>query len=216
MHMLFDGDEGAAWTVLLAHGAGQPMDSPFMNHIAAGLAARGEAADGLRVVRFEFPYMQATRGDGRRRAPDAQPVLLDAFREALAELVPEPAARRRTLVGGKSLGGRMASLLCDEMKAGGLACLGYPFHPPGRPEQLRVKHLLTLATPALICQGTRDPFGTPAEVAGYALPASIRLHWLEDGDHDFKPRKASGRSERQNLDEAIDAMAAFAAALARR
>jgi predicted alpha/beta-hydrolase family hydrolase len=98
------------------------------------------------------------------------------------------------VVGGKSMGGRVASMVSDQLLAAGkivgLLCLGYPFHPPGRPEQLRTAHLAALRTPALICQGTRDPFGTREEVAGYALSEQIELFWVEDGDHDLKPRKA--------------------------
>jgi predicted alpha/beta-hydrolase family hydrolase len=101
------------------------------------------------------------------------------------------------VVGGKSMGGRVASMVSDQLLAAGkivgLLCLGYPFHPPGRPEQLRTAHLEALRTPALICQGTRDPFGTREEVAGYALSEQIELFWVEDGDHDLKPRKAVTR-----------------------
>jgi predicted alpha/beta-hydrolase family hydrolase len=87
--------------------------------------------------------------------------------------------------------------------------LGYPFHPPGRPDRLRTAHLANLRTPALIVQGTRDPFGTPDEVSGYALARSIRICWIEDGDHSFKPRARSGRTERQNLEAAVAAVLAF-------
>ena len=92
-----------------------------------------------------------------------------------------------------------------------VVALGYPFHPPGKPENLRTAHLLTLRTPMLVCQGERDPFGTAAEVPGYDLPDSVTLHWAPDGDHSLKPRKASGRTERQNLTETADAIAAFLA-----
>lgn len=191
-------------TVVLAHGAGAPMDSPFLNEFARGLGERG-----FRVARFEFPYMRARRQSGPRGAPDREPVLRAAWREVAegfgggADLV----------VGGKSLGGRMASLVADEIGARGLLCLGYPFHPPGRPEKLRTKHLEHLRTAALILQGTRDPFGTPDDVASYPLAASIRVHWIEDGDHSWKPRLSSGRTLAQNIAEGIDAAAQFVAAL---
>jgi uncharacterized protein len=188
--------------VVLAHGAGAPMDSPFLNYVAAGLATRG-----LRVVRFEFPYMQARR-EGRRSPPDREPVLLDRWRAVLAELGGRP-----PVIGGKSLGGRMASLLADEVGARGLVCLGYPFHPPGKPQRLRVAHLGSLRTPTIVVQGTRDALGSREEVAGYRLSRSIRVHWVEDGDHSLKPRARSGRSERQNLDEAVDAVAQFVGGL---
>jgi predicted alpha/beta-hydrolase family hydrolase len=87
--------------------------------------------------------------------------------------------------------------------------LGYPFHPPGKPQRLRVAHLENLRTPALVVQGTRDALGSREEVTGYRLSPSIRVHWIEDGDHSLKPRARSGRSERQNLDEGVDAVAQF-------
>lgn len=201
--LLTDGPETAALTLALAHGAGAPMDSPAMAAFAEGLAARG-----LRVVRFEFPYMAARRDGGRRKPPDREPLLLEAWRGVIARLGPE-----RLAIGGKSMGGRMASLLADEAGVRALVCLGYPFHPPGKPERLRTAHLEALRTPALIAQGTRDPFGRRDEVDGYRLSPAIRLHWAEDGDHDLKPRKASGRSQEQNWTEAMDAIAGFLAEL---
>lgn len=170
-----------------------------MAAFAAGLAARG-----WRVQRFEFPYMAARRKDGRKRPPDRQPVLLEAWRAAVRDIPPE-----RLVVGGKSLGGRMASLIAEEVAARACLCLGYPFHPPGKPERLRVEHLAEIAVPTLIVQGTRDALGTREEVAGYPLGENIRLHWAEDGDHSLKPRKASGRSEAQNWEEAIAAIDGF-------
>jgi len=109
------------------------------------------------------------------------------------------------------MGGRIASMVADETGVDGLVCLGYPFHPPGHPEKLRTTHLERLVTPALFVQGTRDPFGTHEEVAGYRLSPAIRFHWSEDGDHSLKPRKSSGRTEPQNLEEAIAAIRGFLA-----
>jgi len=204
--LLFDGAEDAPVTVVLAHGAGAPMNTPFMNTIASGLASGG----GVRVARFEFPYMRARRETGRRGgAPDREPVLREAWKEVVAKL----GGGERLVVGGKSLGGRIASMVADEVEARGLVCLGYPFHPPGRPERLRTKHLETLETPALIVQGTRDPFGTREDVAGYRLSSAIRVVWLEDGGHSWKPRASSGRTEAQNMAEAIAALREFLAAL---
>jgi predicted alpha/beta-hydrolase family hydrolase len=202
--LLFDGPASAELTVVLAHGAGATMDSPFMNAFAAGLAATG-----LRVARFEFPYMAARRADGRRRPPDRQPRLLACWQEVIQALAPAP-----LVIGGKSLGGRMASLIAaDENvrddRVRGLVCLGYPFHPPGKPERLRTEHLSGLRVPTLIVQGTRDALGTREEVEGYGLPSSIRFHWAPDGDHSLVPRKASGRSAEDNWAEAIDAISAF-------
>lgn len=190
-------------TCVLAHGAGAGMDSTFMAFFAAGFGVRG-----FRVVRFEFPYMAERQRTGRRRPPDRTGVLLDSWRGRLAGL--DPAC---TVIGGKSLGGRMASMIADEAGVLGLVCLGYPFHPPGAPAKTRIEHLRALATPTLICQGTRDPFGALAEVSGYPLSPAIRVRWLDDGDHGFKPRRASGRSEADNTGEALDAVSAFIAAL---
>ena len=145
--------------------------------------------------------MAKRREDGTRRGPDRAPKLLGRFEEALRRVGPPS----EVVVGGKSMGGRIASMLADDIGAAGLLCLGYPFHPPGKPERLRTEHLESLSTPTLIVQGTRDPFGTRDEVAGYSLSDAITFAWMEDGDHSFKPRKKSGRTLEQNLDEAASA-----------
>jgi len=197
---LVDGPEKAAATFLFAHGAGAPMDSPFMKKVAEGLATRG-----VRVVRFEFPYMARRRSDGTRGAPDREPVL----RARWTELVARFGGGSRVAVGGKSMGGRIASMIADEVGARALVCFGYPFHPPGQPSKLRTAHLQALRTPALILQGTRDAFGVPDEVAGYGLSPSIRVEWIEGGDHSLKPPARSGRTERDNVEQAIAAAADF-------
>jgi predicted alpha/beta-hydrolase family hydrolase len=197
---IVDGADDARDTFLFAHGAGAPMDSAFMARVARGLAERG-----IRVVRFEFSYMARRREGGSRRAPDREPVL----RARWLEMVERFGGGTRVTVGGKSLGGRIASMIADEAGVRGLVCFGYPFHPPGDRERLRTKHLETLATPALILQGTRDPFGTPEDVAGYRLSPSIRVEWLEGGDHSFKPPAKSGTTEAQNVERAIEAAAEF-------
>ncbi len=195
-----DGPADAGSTFLFAHGAGAPMDSGFMNRVAAGIAARG-----VRVVRFEFPYMAKRRTDGRRGAPDREPVLRARWTQAVADF----GGGTRVAVGGKSMGGRIASMIADEVGARALVCFGYPFHPPGQPEKLRTKHLAALRTPALVIQGTRDAFGGPEEVASYELSPAIRVRWIENGDHSFKPPARSGRTEAGNVEEAIGAAADF-------
>ena len=100
-------------------------------------------------------------------------------------------------------------MLADRLRPAGVVCLGYPFHPPGKPEKLRVEHLKTLETPALIVQGERDPFGRRDEIAGYGLPKTVRIAFAPDGDHDLKPRKASGRVHDDNIQDAADAVVAF-------
>ena len=188
---------GGTPRLLLAHGAGAPMDSPFMNAIAESVAAAG-----IEVIRFEFEYMAKRREDGTRRGPDRAPKLIARFNEVLGLV--GPAAE--VVIGGKSMGGRIASMIADEVGAAGVVCLGYPFHPPGKPERLRTAHLETLKTPTLIVQGTRDRLGSEEEVAAYTLSPSIELAWMADGDHSFKPRKKSGRTAEQNLEAAADAV----------
>ncbi|KFJ92011.1 alpha/beta hydrolase [Pseudomonas oleovorans] len=194
--------QAASSTLILAHGAGAPMDSPFMQTMAQGLAARG-----VRVVRFEFAYMAQRRVDGRKRPPNPQAQLLQQWREVHAQV------RQRVSgplsVGGKSMGGRMASLLADEFGASALICLGYPFYAAGKPEKPRVAHLAELRTPTLIIQGERDTLGNKETVAGYELSAAIELHWLQAADHDLKPLKASGFSHQQHLQTAVGAITAY-------
>jgi uncharacterized protein len=196
----FDGPEDAATTFVFAHGAGAGMHSAFMSDFARGIAEHS-----VRVVRFEFPYMSAAAETGRRGPPDGQPVL----RQTWAEAVGAVRNKGRLFIGGKSLGGRIASLVADLLRVDGLICLGYPFHPPGRPRQLRTAHLESIATPTLIVQGTRDPLGSREEVGQLRLSPAIRIEWLEDGDHSFKPRVRSGRTQTQNVAEAMLAMCGF-------
>ncbi|MDP9194741.1 MAG: alpha/beta fold hydrolase [Acidobacteriota bacterium] len=191
MNYLTDGPESATPTFLFAHGAGGAMDTSFMNIVAKALGERG-----IRVVRFEFPYMAARRTSAKRGgAPDRQLVLLDTYRRVVEEL----GGGEKVIVGGKSMGGRMASMIADEVGARGLLVFGYPFHPPGKPQQLRTAHLEYLRTPSLILQGTRDIFGTREDVATYTLSPAIRIEWMEGGDHSLKGR----------VPDAIEAAAAY-------
>lgn len=183
--LLFNGPSDASTTIALAHGAGAAMDTAFMTFFATELAERG-----FRVVRFEFPYMAHRRKTGKKKPPDREPMLRETWLRVI-----ETIGRNGLIIGGKSIGGRVASLIADEAGIAGLVCLGYPFHPAGKPDQLRVEHLRTIKTPTLILQGERDPFGNREEVGGYKLSREIRIRWNKDGDHSFKPRKGwVGRS----------------------
>ncbi len=208
--MLWTGPGAAAATLLLAHGAGAPMDSPFMGLISEMLAARA-----IRVARFEFAYMAARRRGGKRRPPPKAETL-DGEMIAAARGAAEEAVGKLA-IGGKSMGGRVASHVAGHLhqsgEIAGLVCLGYPFHPPKTPERLRVAHLETLACPTLIIQGERDPFGGRAEVEALVLPPTIRVHWAHDGDHDLGPRGGSATTRRGNLEAAADAIATFLKAL---
>ncbi|MDK4741218.1 alpha/beta hydrolase [Rhizobium sp. CNPSo 3464] len=209
---LLQGPEDAGITILLAHGAGAPMDSASMNAAAGALAERN-----IRVARFEFAYMASRRSSGLRKPPPRAETLKDEYLAAITEL----GATGPLIIGGKSMGGRVASMIADELyaagKIAGLLCLGYPFHPPGKPENLRTAHLAELKTPTLICQGTRDEFGTREEVARYVLSDAIEIIWLEDGDHDLKPRKAvSGFTAAHHLRTVAETVRAWGAGLGNR
>ena len=197
--LLINGPAQASRTIVLAHGAGVGMDSEFMDTFSKGLAERD-----IRVVRFEFPYMSARRKTGKRRPPDREPILRETWLRIIESLGAEG-----LVIGGKSMGGRIASLIADEADVAGLVCLGYPYHPSGKPDKLRTEHLGTITTPTLIVQGERDTLGNKAEVTGYELSKKIKIHWLPDGDHSFKPRKASGRTLEENWTDAVEVVVNF-------
>ncbi|GLQ07983.1 alpha/beta fold hydrolase [Sneathiella chinensis] len=204
MTYLENGSGQDGYRIVLAHGAGAPMDSPFMDYFAENLAAAGH-----HVIRFEFPYMELRRQEGSKRPPDRQPKLLDRWREVIEAVGPAS----DLVIGGKSMGGRMASLIADEMSVGGLVCLGYPFYAPGKADKPRTEHLEILKTPTLIVQGERDSMGNRTAVEGYSLSSAIQMSWLPDGDHSFKPRKASGRTEEQNWQDGVARVSAFVRSL---
>lgn len=206
---LVTGPDHAAATILLAHGAGGAMDTQWMEDMSSALARNG-----LQVIRFEFDYMASRRISGKRSPPPRADRLLGEFQSVTNEI----GKHQKLLIGGKSMGGRIGSMIADDLYqngvVAGLVCLGYPFHPVGKAEVLRTAHLSDLLTPALICQGTRDPFGSREEVASYDLSKQISMHWLEDGDHDFKPRKGiTGRTLADNIDDAAARVASWANAL---
>ena len=192
----------ASATLILAHGAGAPMDSGWMSDMAMRLAAHG-----VNVLRFEFPYMAQRRVDGGKRPPNPAPKLLECWREVYAVVRRHVAGR--LAIGGKSMGGRMASLLADELGADALVCLGYPFYAVGKPEKPRVEHLAALKTRTLIVQGERDALGSRAAVEAYTLAPSIEVFWLEAADHDLKPLKASGYTHEQHLAAAAGKVSEF-------
>lgn len=187
--LLWAGPEHAVATLVLGHGAGAAMDSAGMNDLAAALASRG-----IRTARFEFGYM-AGRRTGVRKPPPRADTLVGEYRAAVE------AAGGLPFIGGRSMGGRVATMVADELGVPGAVCFGYPFHPPAKPQQLRTAHLEQLRTPLLICQGTRDEFGTRDEVATYALSPAIEIDWVEGANHGLSTKKA--------LAEAADAAAAW-------
>ncbi|CAV19558.1 hypothetical protein VS_2398 [Vibrio atlanticus] len=197
-NVIIDGEDNPI-TFIFAHGAGAGMDHEFMQSVAKGLAFKG-----IRVIRFNFPYMIKRAEDGKRRPPDRAPKLLEAYQEIIEQVDGD-----KLVIGGKSMGGRMASHLSEVDKVAAMACLGFPFHPPGKPEKYKGEHLAELAKPCLILQGERDTFGKREEFADFDLSDSIRVEFIPDGDHSFKPRKSSGYTEQQNIALTVEKLAAF-------
>ena len=202
----FNGPVNARWTLLLTHGAGASTASNFFTAFSERLLERGVEIGGLRLGLFDFPYMKRRALTGKMYFPDKMPVLQRSYLDAIDASGSEA---NRLVIGGKSMGGRVASLIADDAEVAALVCLGYPFHPRGRPEKLRTDHLEQFKKPALICQGTRDPQGGVEEVKGYNLSSSIQLKWLSDGDHDLVPRKRSGHTRAENWDAAAAAVIQF-------
>ena len=205
---LTTGPREAKVRLLLAHGAGAAMTSPFLETMTRLLNDRG-----VQVSRFEFDYMAGRRQGGKRRPPPRAEMLIGEYMRAVEQLRGEGLDGQRLFIGGKSMGGRVASLAADDLYSAGsiagLICLGYPFHPPGKPENQRTSHLEKLACPTLIVQGERDPFGSKGEVTSYELSPAIRFAWASDGDHDLGPRGGSGFTRSGNLANAADANDAF-------
>lgn len=211
--MIIDHPKGQSEAAfILAHGAGAPMDSDFMNQITALLVERN-----ISVVRFEFPYMEERRLTGKKRPPNGQAVLLETWRAVYRQIDEQIRTGDQgwvnqglpIFIGGKSMGGRMATLVAEELKPSGVIALGYPFHPAGKPEKLRVDHLAEGSVPHLIAQGTRDTLGNIEEVETYSLGNHIELFWLEDGNHDLKPRKLSGFTHDDHMVATCDKILAF-------
>lgn len=194
--------------LIIAHGAGADSQSDFMTDMASRIAD-----EGIYVVRFDFPYMIKRQEDGKKRPPDRAPKLIAAWQDIIGDLA------RPCVIGGKSMGGRIASMVANDAEIDnsegvdalikGCTSLGYPFHPPGKPEKQRTSHLETLRKPLLMVQGTRDTMGTKDDVAGYTLDKGIEFEWLEDGNHDLKPRKATGVTYEEHLDRTAKAVATF-------
>nr|WP_290978995.1 alpha/beta fold hydrolase [Halomonas sp.] len=198
--------------LLWAHGAGAGHQSAFMQQIISALAA-----EGIQVFAIDFPYMQQMMEQGKRRPPPSVVKTLEHF-TAWYDLI-EPLDEPPLWVGGKSMGGRIATMFAStgfastecasQQVCPGVIVAGYPFHPPKAPDKLRLSHWSDIHCPLLVLQGERDPFGTREEVSGYSLTAQARLEWLADGDHDFKPRRASGLKHEFLIDEAATLAASF-------
>ncbi|KAA1150080.1 alpha/beta hydrolase [Pseudoalteromonas sp. FUC4] len=180
---------------IFAHGAGAGSDSDFMQHMAKLISAQG-----VDVGLFDFEYMKIAKQTNKRRPPERAPKLITYYEQVLTNAQPD----LPLFIGGKSMGGRMASMLAcsTEQSLSGVIAFGYPFHPPGRPEKLRTEHFADIVCPFLVLQGERDIFGTREELLTMKMPKQPLFTWLSDGDHSLKPRKKSGVTEQQNRETA--------------
>lgn len=194
--------DNAQCRLVLAHGAGAGKNSDFMQHLSQLLVARN-----IEVVRFNFTYMQTIEHTGRRRPPEKADVMLTHFSELLNHL--NTPSSIPLWLGGKSMGGRMATMLVERTPAQGAVVFGYPFHPPGKPEKLRTEHLQQNGKPVHIFKGERDTFGTREETANFNLHSKVALHWLEDGDHSLQPRQKSGYTYPEHMQKVADATASI-------
>jgi predicted alpha/beta-hydrolase family hydrolase len=184
--------------IILAHGAGQGMNSSFMTYFHTELANRG-----FLTAKFDFEYMEA-----KRRVPDPQPRLQARYRSVVDEVIAKYQPER-LIIGGKSMGGRVASYIAPDMlQLSGLVFLGYPLHPPGKPDQLRDQHLYALKIPMLFVSGTKDTFARREllERVVNKIGDNATLVWVEGGDHSLKRR----RGDEEALQMAVNAVAEWA------
>ncbi|MDP0588526.1 MAG: alpha/beta hydrolase [Candidatus Endonucleobacter bathymodioli] len=192
--------------LILAHGAGAGMDSAFMVTMATLLCERN-----ITVVRFNFPYMQQQQATGRKRPPDRKPKLIECWNEVIKQVKTRSSAP--IFIGGKSMGGRIATMLepdtMSKLLVSGVICIGYPFYGAGKQDNPRIEHLKTVLLPHLIIQGDRDTMGNITTVLTYPLSKLIDIYWLKDGSHDLCPRKSSGLTHNQHLDKAAEVISNF-------
>ncbi|MFM2482483.1 alpha/beta family hydrolase [Celerinatantimonas sp. YJH-8] len=195
--VLLQGPEHAP-LLILAHGAGAGYQHEFFEQLVPLLI------DEIAILRFHFPYMQLSLETGKRRPPDRLPKLIQSYKNII------PKWDGPVFIGGKSLGGRVATHVALELNTlQGVIVLGFPFHPIGKPDSFRGEHLAELSVPTLICQGERDNFGSFDEYRHLSLPSQVSIHWIRDGDHGFKPRKSSGLSWIDNLQYVADEIKRF-------
>ncbi len=198
-NVIIDGRLDAPITFFFAHGAGAGMGHEFMDDVAKGLAS-----EMVKVIRFNFPYMNRKQREGRNFPPDRLPKLLVTYQAYIDRY-----ASRINVIGGKSMGGRVASHLTAHDRVSGVICLGFPFHPSGKPEKFKGEHLSCIEKPTLILQGERDMFGKPDEITSYALSSLVKVTFIPDGDHSFKPRKSSGFTHDENIKQVCSFITEF-------
>lgn len=190
---------------LFAHGAGTGMASPFMDKISKGIINSG-----VRVVRFNFPFMEKMLRTGKRKPPNTGKVLRKCFSDVITYCIErERVPPQNIIIGGKSIGARAAAMVADNHQVAGVICLSYPFHFPKKPEKLRIKVLETVQTPTLICQGERDLNKTRDEISKLRLSSSVQINWVAKGDKNFQPINNSNASYEKNITSIIQASNSF-------
>ncbi|WP_310619338.1 alpha/beta family hydrolase [Flexibacterium corallicola] len=207
-YILNKAENEAQGTFLFAHGAGAPMDSPFMERITLALTKLG-----VNVARFEFKYMAKRRISGKKSPPPRADKLIGEYQKILQALLED--VDGPIVIGGKSMGSRIAAMLASAnslpKRVTGVCCLGYPFHPVGKSEieHWRLPTLEQVKRPMLILQGERDQFGNKEELTSISLPKTIELAFVEDGNHDFAPRGRSEATLNGNLNNAAQLVSDF-------
>lgn len=200
MNITLHSSPGAFGLLVLAHGAGAGSSSQFIQQLTVALLQNM-----VDVVTFDFAYMQQIAKTGKKRPPDKQANLQAQYIEVIDALP----SGLPVFIGGKSMGGRIASEILQQSPVQGAVCFGYPFHPPGKPEKLRIDHLREVGKPVLVVQGERDTFGNRQQIVDYPLAKSVQVAFLDDGDHSFKPRKASGFQQQEHIRAAAQLAATF-------
>lgn len=192
--------------VIFAHGAGADMNHQYIEELVDLMNAQQ-----LNVLRFNFPFMDKRKIDGKRRPPDRMPALVACYQDILASIN----TSLPVFIGGKSMGGRVAAILAGDNalmtthQVQGVICLGYPFHPAKKQENLRLAPLQETQLPVLILQGERDALGSELEIKGYEISSRCQIHFFNDGDHDLKPRVKSGYNLKQHQSAAVNKMRNF-------
>jgi predicted alpha/beta-hydrolase family hydrolase len=198
--------ENAKALVIFAHGAGADMNHEYMEVLTHLMNEQH-----LNVLRFNFPYMDKRKLDGKRRPPDRMPVLIDCYQSLITNVKTD----LPIFIGGKSMGGRVAATLANNKlftgvhNIQGVICLGYPFHPIKKTDNLRLLPLQETQLPVLILQGDRDALGSKEEVNSYEISPRCQVHFFNDGDHDLKPRVKSGNTLAQHQQAAVSLVRSF-------
>lgn len=195
--------------VIFSHGAGADMHHEFMEQIATLFNQAN-----INVLRFNFPYMDRRKETGKRYPPDRMPKLIDCFTAVIKEFTPNNENLKLPLfIGGKSMGSRVAATLAGDEDISlffqGVFCLGYPFHPPKKPEKLRLEPLQDTQKPIVVVQGERDTLGSEIEIIDYQVSSLCQFVFLSDGDHSLKPRVKSGFTHEQHMKSAVESIVNF-------